>query len=74
MSHDSKCADLARYFLESSVPTDVLESMIWDLAEALQQTVEDFAVDASAVWHKREILKRRRDLGIASSGYGRLTK
>jgi hypothetical protein len=55
MAYDSRCLDLAQFFLEGRVPPEVLNAMAADLAQAIQDTVEDFAAGSAAAHVKREI-------------------
>ena len=59
-SYDSKCVELARHFLVDRVPEDVLAAMTIDLAQHIQNAVEDFDCGSAAVAVKRLIRFRNK--------------
>lgn len=59
MGYDSRCFDLAKFFLDGRVPSDVLDAMAADLAQSVQNTIEDFDDDETAVAVKRETMRKR---------------
>ena len=57
MAYDTKCLNLAHFFLDGRVPEDVLDVMAKDLAQHIQTAIEDFDDGAAAVAVKRALLK-----------------
>lgn len=59
MAFDTRCLDLAHFFLEGRVPEDVLDAMAEDLAQHIQTAIEDFDDGSAAVAVKRALLKTK---------------